>query len=180
MPDGAGLALFGVRRARGLRLWLPNLVEAEVEDGVLAPVFVVVMPPLFLVDGEALGLQRGAEQVAEAALLGGAARVVDVRALRHLVVLAGHRDLSAGLEVVEREVDGAAAVVARALRGVVDELLLVGGRDVPEEFGDRPRAVAVEDGEAVALLPERARRAGERRGGRALEEGARLRIDGAP
>src|SRR5215213_9524803 len=126
-----------------------NLFEAEVEDGVEPPVFVVVVPPLFLVDGEAFGLHRGAEQVAQPPLLGRAARVADVRALRHLVVLAGHRDLSAGLQVVEREVDGAAPVVARALRGVGDELLLVGGRNVPEDFGDRPGAVAVEDREAV-------------------------------
>src|SRR5919205_1181366 len=92
------------------------LREAEVEDGVLPPVFVVVVPPLGLVDGEALGLHRGAEEVAQAALLGGAARVVDVRTLRHLIVVAGHRDLAAGLQVVEREVNGAAAVVARADR----------------------------------------------------------------
>src|SRR5688500_13082641 len=179
MPDGAGRALFGMSRARGFRFQLPYLFKAHVEYRVLTPVLVVVVPPLGRVGREAFGLHRGAQQVAEASLLGLAARVVDVRALRHLVVLAGHRDLPAGLEVVEREVNRAAAVVARALRGVGDELLLVGGRDLPEEFGDRPRAVAVEDGEAVALLPERARRTDERLGGRALEEGARLCVDGA-
>src|SRR5919107_2070479 len=106
---------FGVPRSASRRA-LRYLVEAEVENRVLSPVFVIVVPPLGLVDGEALGLHRRAQEVAQAALLGRAARVVYVRALRHLVELAGHRYLAARLQVVERQVYGAAAVVARALR----------------------------------------------------------------
>src|ERR1700759_1727851 len=67
---------------RALRAFL-YLVEAEVENRVLPPGLVVVVPPLGLVDCEAFGLHRGAQGVAEAALFGSPARVRDVRALRH-------------------------------------------------------------------------------------------------
>src|SRR5947209_15566618 len=156
-----------------------DLGEAYVENRILLPVFVIVVPPLRLVDGEALGLHRGAQDVAQPTLFGRAARVRDVRALGHLVELAGHRDLAARLQVVEREVNGAAAVVARAFGGVCDELLLVGGRQVPEELRHRPGAVAVEDREAVALFAESAADANESLGGGALEEGACFGVDGA-
>src|ERR1043165_8721504 len=73
----AGRIARAVLTASSLRL--AYLVEAEGEDRVLPPVLVVVVPPLGLVDGEAFGLHRGAQKVAQASLLGGAARVVYVR-----------------------------------------------------------------------------------------------------
>ena len=135
------------------------------------------MPPLGGVDAEPLGLHRGAQQVAHAALLGGPARVVAVRPLGEVVVGAGHLDLFARLEIVEGEIDGAAAVVARALRRISDELLLVRRRDLPEELRHGPGAVAVEDQEAESLRAQLTADAQEGLSRRPLQEGARLRVD---
>src|ERR1044071_413169 len=79
-------ALVPRRRARRFA----NLGEADVEDAIRLPIFVVVMPPLRLVDGEAYGLHRRAQQVTQASRFTRAALIVDVRALAHLVVLGRH------------------------------------------------------------------------------------------
>ena len=38
--------------------------KTKIEDRILAPVFVIVVPPFRLIDVEALGFYRGAEHVA--------------------------------------------------------------------------------------------------------------------
>src|SRR5688500_8047768 len=81
--------------------------EWQVEDGVLGPVLVVVVPPFGRVDGEPFRLHGRAQERAPRPRLGGPARVVGIGALGHLVVRARHLDLAAGGEVVEREVDRA-------------------------------------------------------------------------
>src|SRR5262249_38810674 len=102
------------------RLPARQLLERLVADGVLAPVLVVEVPPLRLVHREALRLHRPAQQVAVPALKRRAPDVVRVRAVRHLVVAADHLDRLAGLAVVQRQIDGAAAVVPRPLLRVGD------------------------------------------------------------
>jgi hypothetical protein len=69
--------------------------------------------------------------------------------------------------------------VTRAVLRVCDENLLVGRRQVPELLRDGPRAVPVEDEEAVALRLERPLDPRERLGGGPLEKSARLGIEGA-
>jgi len=70
--------------------------------------------------------------------------------------------------------------VARAVLRVRDEDLLAFGRRVPECFRDRPRPVAVEHKEPVALLLQRAVHAHERLRRRTLQVGARLGVHRAP
>src|SRR5262245_3196100 len=102
-----------------------DLIEADVEDGVSLPVFVVEVPPLEFINGEAFRLHRLAQRLAHAALLLGPAGIVRIGALGHLVVAAGHLDLMARARVVEREVYSAASDVARALARVRHKPLLV-------------------------------------------------------
>src|SRR5436190_4423026 len=74
---------------------LADVFEADILNGVALPIAVIEVPPLGLEDGESLFLHGGAQQVAAGALLGGAAGVVRVGALRHLVVDAGHLHFAA-------------------------------------------------------------------------------------
>src|SRR5262245_5800734 len=71
-----------------------DLIEADVEEGVFLPVFVVEVPPLEFINGEALRLHRLAQHLTHAALLQGPAGVIRVGALGHLVVAAWHLDLA--------------------------------------------------------------------------------------
>src|SRR6516225_8849372 len=128
-----------------------ELLKGYVSDGVLAPVFVVEVPPFGLIDGESLRLHGPAEQVAVPALERGPAGIIGERAGRHFVVEAGHLDRLVGLEVKQREIDGASAIVARALCGIGDEDFSVLGSRIPENFGDIPGTVAVVDQQAVAV-----------------------------
>lgn len=82
----------------------------------------------------------------------------------------------AGLEVVKREVDGAAAIVAGAAGGIGDEVALVGRGGIPEHAGDAPGAVGVMDEEADTGGGELLVGAEEGLGGGALEVGGGLRI----
>ena len=108
-----------------------HVLEPPVQDGVFGPVLVVEVPPLDLVDGEALVFHGPAEPLATPALERGAARVVGARPRRELVVTADHLDRLPGLQHVQGQVDGAAAVVLRALRRVGDEPPAPRGRGSP-------------------------------------------------
>src|SRR4051794_4888366 len=66
-----------------------------------------------------------------------------------------------------------------ALGGIGDELVLVGRSGVPEEFGDVPGAVSVEDQESVALLRQLAMCTQQRFRGGTLHERARGCIYGS-
>jgi len=113
---GAGESLAGMQ-----------FFKLDVQNGVFAPVFVIEVPPFVLVDGEAFGFHGAAKQVAMPAFERSAARIVGEGARRHFVISAGHFDGIAGSEIVEREIDGAAAIVARAFGGIGDEDFAFGG-----------------------------------------------------
>src|SRR5262245_1526986 len=166
-------ARLSLRRAGGVS----DLLEGPVLDPVALPALEVEVPPLVLVHAEALGLHRVPEALALPALERGPADVVGVGAGAHLVVEPDHLGRRPGREVEEREVDRAAAVVARALARVGDEDALRGGRRLPEHLGHVPGPVGVVDEQAVALLGESMVRAHQRLGRRALQEGARRLVD---
>src|SRR5271165_3643148 len=103
-------------------------------------------------------------------LFRGASGIVGVRAIGELVVAAGHGDRLAGLQIVDGEVNGASAVVARTLRGI-GYIAMLGGRGcIPEDFRHVPRPVGVEDQQTITLLVKFAVGVGYRLGGRTLEE----------
>ena len=111
-----------------------KLLEGNIQDRVFLPVLVVEVPPFGFIDGEAFGFHGAAKQVAVPALERGAAGIVGERARRHFIVSAGHLDGLAAGEIVEREIHGAAAVVARTLRGIGDEDFAFGGEWRPRRF----------------------------------------------
>src|SRR5262249_36229586 len=156
-----------------------DLIESDVEDGVSLPVFVVEVPPLEFIHGEALRFHRLAQRLAHAALLLGPAGIVRIGALGHLVVAAGHLDLMARARVVERQVYSAASVVARALARIGHKPFLVLRRGVPEDFGHRPRAVAVKNQQPVTFLAQPAVGARQGFGGGALQKRAALFVNRA-
>src|ERR1700676_4401564 len=109
------------------------------------------MPPLVIVDGEAFGFHGPAEQIAMPALERGAAGIIGEGTWRHFVVGARHFDGLACFQIVEGEIDGAAAIVARTLRGIGYEDFAFGWRGVPENFGYVPGAIGVVNQQAVAV-----------------------------
>jgi len=155
-----------------------ELFEGLVADGVVAPVFVVEVPPLVFVDGEAFGFHGGAKEVSELALEGCAAGVVGVGAFAHFVVEGGHFDGRVGFEVVEGDVGGTTAIVFGAAGGVGDEVFELGRGGFPEDPGDEPGAVGVVDDDAVAGLFQPIVGADEGFGGGPLEVGAGGFVDG--
>src|SRR5580704_913894 len=105
--NGWTCALLGARESlAGMQIF-----KLDVQNWIFAPVFVVEMPPFVLVDDKALGLHGTAEKIAMPALQRGAAGIIGKGARRHFIVSAGHFDGFARGEIVEREVDGATAVV---------------------------------------------------------------------
>lgn len=119
-----------------------------------------------------------AEEVTEPAGFGGAAGVVGPCSFGEFVVDGGHLDGLAGLQIVQRDIDGAAAVMAGTLGGVGNVVALVFGGGIPEDFGDEPGPVGVVDEKSEAEGAEAAVGAEGGFGGGALEEGAGLGIDG--
>ena len=131
----------------------------------MLPIFVVEVPPFGFEDAEALVFHGVAEKVATGSLFGGASGVGAVGAGRHFVVDAGHFDFATGLDIVESEIDGAAAIVAGPFSRVGNEFVLIGRSGVPKDLRDGPRAVGIEDEQAVALLEKGAVGAEEGFGG---------------
>jgi len=103
------------------------------------------MPPFVRVHKEALGFHQRAEFIAVSTLLVGAARVIGRGSFGELIKIRRHRDELSGLKLVDAQIDGAAAIMLRTFCGVGDVLTLFGLDDIPKEFRDRPRAVAVEN-----------------------------------
>src|SRR5574341_726355 len=102
-----------------------------------------------------------------------------MRAFGHLVITAGHFDLFASAQVEERQINRAAAIVARALFRIGDELSLFRRRRVPEDFGHRPRAITVEDQQAITFFAQLAVSANQGFGSGTLQKGAGFFVNGA-
>jgi hypothetical protein len=83
-----------------------------------------------------------------------AAGIIGKRARRHFIIGAGHFDGFSGRQIIERQIDSAATVVARTLRGIGDENLAFGRGGIPEDFRDVPGTVGVVDQQAVAECSE--------------------------
>src|SRR6266404_2866025 len=137
------------------------------------------MPPLGLVYRKAFRLHGAAKQFAVPTLERSATGIIGEGTRRHFVVGSGHFDGFASRQVVECEIDGAAAVVARALRGIRNKDFAFRRSGVPENFRDVPRAIGVVDQQAVAEGLEFLLDAEEGIGSGTLQKGAGLRIDGS-
>src|SRR5262245_43837741 len=92
---------------------LAQVLEPRRTDAVRLPVPVVEMPPLVDIDRETRLLHHVTQQLPVCALLGGTSRVLRMGALGKLVIAARHRRWPPGPELIERQVDGAAAIVPR-------------------------------------------------------------------
>src|SRR5258708_3910967 len=101
------------------------------------------MPPFEWIDQKTLLFHHMPQKFAMPALQGSAARIRGVGALRHLIIDAGHLHRFSRGEFVKAQVHGATAIVARTLRRVGYENLLVFGSSVPEYFCHIPRPVGV-------------------------------------
>src|SRR5271163_3023453 len=154
-----------------------QIFKLDVQDRVFVPVFVIEVPPLMLVDGEALGFHGAAKQIAVPALERSAAGIIRERSRRHFIVRARHLDGLARGEIVEREIDSAAAIVARTLRWIGDEDFAFGRSGVPENFGDVPGTIGVMNQQAVPERPKFVEGADKSFGGRSLQKRASLRVD---
>src|SRR6266571_6467038 len=100
-----------------------------------------------------------------------------MRALGHLVILAGHLHFLAALQIKQREINGATAIMSRTLLGIGDEDLLVFRRCIPEDFRYLPRPISVVNNQTITLLPQRLIHAHQRVGSRTLHECARLLVN---
>src|SRR3989442_13066983 len=107
-----------------------------------------------------------------------AAGVIGKRARRHFIIGARHFDGSSGRQIIEREIDGTATVVARTLSGISDENPSFGRGGIPEDFRDVPGAVGIVDQQAVAEWSEVPLDAQQSFGRRALKKSASLGVDG--
>src|SRR5215470_12897448 len=86
---------------------LRDLSETNIEDWVLLPIFVVEVPPLGFVNGEAFRFHCGAQQIAMPALQRSTARIIWISTIGRLVVSAHHLDGLLGLQIVKRDIDRA-------------------------------------------------------------------------
>src|SRR2546425_9753236 len=103
-----------------------------------------------------------------------------MRALGHLVILARHFHFLAALQIKQREINGATAIVSRSLLGIGYEDLLVFRRCVPKDFRHIPRPITIVNDETVTLLSQRLIHAHQCFGSRTLQECARLLVNRPP
>src|SRR5882762_2777567 len=135
------------------------------------------MPPLELVDAEALCFHRMSKQVTMPALMGSSARVESIGALGHFVIDAGHLDGDAGLQIIEGEIDSATSIVPGAICRISDEDALVRRRGIPKDFSDVPGAIGIVDEQAIAKRIQLAACSKQSFGRRALHVRFRLGVD---
>jgi hypothetical protein len=140
------------------------------------PVLVIEVPPLGDVDGETFGLHGGAKEFAIGALLLGASGVIWMGANGEIIVAAGHVERLSGFQIEYSEVDGAAAIVARPLRGIGDVFVIFGRRGIPENFRDVPGTIAIENQQSKSLRVKFFIYASHCFSGGALEKCARLGV----
>src|SRR5262249_5193269 len=107
--------LFWNCRRSGEQDLFPQILKRPIQDRVLPPIAVVEVPPLGFKDFEAFGLHGAAQERAAPSLTAWAAEVVGVGAVGKLVVAGNHLDGFACFEVKQRQIHGAAAIVARPL-----------------------------------------------------------------
>ena len=88
-----------------------NLIEADVQDWILLPVVEVEVPPLGFVNLKALGFHRSAQQIAMPSLQRSAAGIIRIRAVGCLVLSAHHLDRLLRFQVIQRDINGGAAIV---------------------------------------------------------------------
>ena len=119
-----------------------NLLEPDVHDGVLPPIFVVEVPPFLGIDFESLSLHGRSQGGPMLALCFRSALIISVGALRHLVIEARHGYLMSGLQVVERQIDSATTVVTGTILGIGDKGTGHGVWPLPRATG------------ACAMIPE--------------------------
>src|SRR5437879_1146906 len=117
-----------------------NVGEAHVLYGVRVPVTIIEVPPFIVVHRKSLCFHCAPQQGAVLSLLGGAACVIGMRSLRHLVISARHRNRTAGRAIEQRQIDGTTAVMPRPVCRISDVLVLVGRGGVPENLRDVPGA----------------------------------------
>src|SRR6266849_9982215 len=110
-----------------------ELFEGYIQNRVFLPILVIEVPPFGFIDSEAFRLHGAAKEVAMPSLKRSAAGIIEKRARRHFIIGARHFDGFSSRQVVKREIDGTATVVARALSGIGDENLAFGRGGIPED-----------------------------------------------
>src|SRR6266404_1292220 len=110
----------------------------------------------------------------------GAARIIGISSVSGLVIRADHLHRLFGFQIIERQIDGAAAIVPRSFCGIGYENFLVVRRRVPEDFGYVPGAVSIMNEQSVPERLQLAMGANDRFSSRALHKRAGFGIeDGA-
>ena len=155
---------------------LLDLVESFVSDRVLAPVFVIKMPPFRFIHREPLRFHRIAQQLAVPPLERGSAGIIRICAVGRFVVRSDHLDRLPCLDVVKCQIDSGAAVVARTLGRVGHEDLFVLRGRVPKHLCHVPGAVGIVNEKTVTLFLQLPMCPQGRLGRRTLREGSSLRI----
>src|SRR5580692_9094393 len=79
-----------------------QIFKLDVQNWILMPVFVIEVPPLVFLNGEAFRFHCAAKQIAMPALQRSSARIVRERSRRHFVISSRHLDSLAGSEIIER------------------------------------------------------------------------------
>src|SRR2546425_13332860 len=108
------------------------------------------MPPLRLVNRKAFRLHGAAKQIAVPPLERSATGIIGKRAWGHFVVGSWHFDRFASCQVVECEIDGAAAIVAGGLGGGRGGKFFFRGGRLPQKFCGVPVRVSGGGQQAVA------------------------------
>src|ERR1700733_411792 len=95
----------------GLASLLAQVLEFHVDDRVELPILIVEVPPLIGDDFEALLFHGVAQKGTTGALIGSSAWIVGICAIGHLVIPTWHLHFLARPQIIERQIDRAAAVV---------------------------------------------------------------------
>lgn len=157
---------------------MSDRVEGDIEDGIAFPRFVIEMPPLAGVHVEALGLHRGAENVASPPSEGRSRFGFRMRRVGERVVVGRKRERTSGLQIEEGEIDRTSPIVARTPSGIGDEGAALGRYGFPKQQRHAPRSIAVVEEQSEPERFEARTDAQERFGRRTLKEHAPFVVDG--
>jgi len=142
---GIGLALPARTATIRGKLLADHLFERHVSDPVLLPVLEIEVPPFVFVNRESFSFHGAAEQLTVPTLAGRSARVARKRTWREFVVAGHHLYRFTSLQIVQRQIHDAAAIVARPIGRVGNKVLHVARRRIPEHFRHVPRSVGIVD-----------------------------------